>query len=399
MKLRKFFAKLYYRRKGSKSIALLDCTLDDATVTLAGATFNTEGAIDQLFVGMTVVIDAVTYRVLEVTSNIAFELDKIFESATNPYTGAFTTPILSTTLGANPLVSEMITEFVKYWIEFYAVDEGAKIAADKGDSKLLADGNMPVISEKGIFEANVLRTEEYANVVGKTITGLICVNADETITKIGATFDTPDAVDELFVGMIVSIDSVVYRVASITGDTEFELDAPFASANATYPGYFNTDAAALEGRWDELRQALQDNFVDFAVSNNSYRMPLCTAYHNIYGVVSQTIISNALAMISVIPEEEVGKFDTDDIEVISVFKLETPTFSPSSGNAPFDVTITSRNGSDVYLHYTTDGSAPDNTDPFIRSGEAISVGNAETLKCIAIRNGYTDSAVRTEVYT
>ena len=119
MRLKKRFFRLYYRRNAAKTITGLVCTISDETVTKAGATFNTEGASDQLFVGITVVIDSVTYRVASITSDTEFELDKVFESASSTYSGVFTSPALADMLG-----SALITEVDSYWTEFSKVEIG-----------------------------------------------------------------------------------------------------------------------------------------------------------------------------------------------------------------------------------------------------------------------------------
>ena len=154
--LKKKFFGLYYRRNVSKTITSLVCVIG-TTVTKAGAKFNTDGDDDQLFIGMTVVIEGFTYRVASITSDTEFELSAAHD-ASETVTGVFTTPAL-----ANMMGSELITEVDSYWTELPKVEIGASLKVDKNDSIQYSTGQTVVTEEKGLLEFNVLGFQEYSS--------------------------------------------------------------------------------------------------------------------------------------------------------------------------------------------------------------------------------------------
>lgn len=79
--------------------------------------------------------------------------------------------------------------------------------------------------------------------------------------------------------------------------------------------------------------------------------------------------------------------------------VDTPVISPpgSSGNSgTVNVTMTCATGG-AAIHYTLDGSTPDNGDPVYST--ALAVTTDTTVKAIGILATYNDSAVATETYT
>ena len=75
----------------------------------------------------------------------------------------------------------------------------------------------------------------------------------------------------------------------------------------------------------------------------------------------------------------------------------TPTFSPAAGAvaAPTNVTITSPGAYRIY--YTTDGNTPNSSSPVYAS--PVAVYPPMTLKALAVRAGYDDSAIASAAYT
>ena len=76
--------------------------------------------------------------------------------------------------------------------------------------------------------------------------------------------------------------------------------------------------------------------------------------------------------------------------------LSTSVFTPSSGvfaTSPQSVTIASDPGAEI--HYTTDGSTPTSASPLYTS--ALSISSTTTIKAIAIKQFYTNSAVGTAI--
>jgi hypothetical protein len=83
---------------------------------------------------------------------------------------------------------------------------------------------------------------------------------------------------------------------------------------------------------------------------------------------------------------------------INLGQAATPTFSPAAGTYTLaqSVTISSVTPSST-IYYTTNGATPTTSSP-VFSGP-ITVSTTETLKAIAVGNGFSDSAVATAAYT
>jgi hypothetical protein len=78
--------------------------------------------------------------------------------------------------------------------------------------------------------------------------------------------------------------------------------------------------------------------------------------------------------------------------------LPTPTFSVSAGTYATTQSVTISDAtSGTTIYYTTDGSTPTTSSSVYSS--AISVTSTETLQAIAVKTGYTNSAVATATYT
>lgn len=76
----------------------------------------------------------------------------------------------------------------------------------------------------------------------------------------------------------------------------------------------------------------------------------------------------------------------------------TPTFSPNGGSFTSAQSVTmSTTTSGADIRYTTDGSTPTASSTLYSS--AISISTGTTLKAIALKSGWSDSAVRTATFT
>jgi len=84
-------------------------------------------------------------------------------------------------------------------------------------------------------------------------------------------------------------------------------------------------------------------------------------------------------------------------------KCSTPSFSPVAGSYnndqfPKSVAITSATSGST-IHYTTDGTTPTGASPSVANGGSVSVAANQTLKAIATKATYDDSAVKSGLYT
>jgi len=89
-----------------------------------------------------------------------------------------------------------------------------------------------------------------------------------------------------------------------------------------------------------------------------------------------------------------------DKDITAVFsgKCATPQFSPDGGSYDEAKSVAiSCATSGVTIHYTTDGSDPDDGDPVYSS--PIAITETTTLKAIAYKDGYDPSDIKTGVYT
>ncbi len=81
------------------------------------------------------------------------------------------------------------------------------------------------------------------------------------------------------------------------------------------------------------------------------------------------------------------------------FKLPNPTISPAGGTftGPQTVTLAVPGGiGNVY--YTTDGTTPDTSDPFVNSGGTIVINSSATLNAKAFHTGYSASDMVSAVF-
>lgn len=81
-------------------------------------------------------------------------------------------------------------------------------------------------------------------------------------------------------------------------------------------------------------------------------------------------------------------------------KTAAPVFNPASGalTGAKQVTLTCSTAG-AKIHYTTDGSAPDATKPFVMSGGKVTISANCTLKAIAYAPNYTKSDVTSAAFT
>jgi alpha-tubulin suppressor-like RCC1 family protein len=75
------------------------------------------------------------------------------------------------------------------------------------------------------------------------------------------------------------------------------------------------------------------------------------------------------------------------------------SFTPPGGVYTTQKTVTlTTSTSGATIHYTTDGSMPTTSDPFVPSGGTVLVTRSQVLKAIAVKSGITDSPVRRTDY-
>jgi hypothetical protein len=111
--------------------------------------------------------------------------------------------------------------------------------------------------------------------------------------------------------------------------------------------------------------------------------------------ISSTTTLQAIAYASGFTDSNV----TSAAYIIAVPQVAAPVFSPASGAPPLSVTITTATGG-ATIRYTTDGSAPSETNGTIYLGSPVSISSSPTtLRAIAYEAGFTDSAQTSATYS
>ncbi|MBA3733087.1 chitobiase/beta-hexosaminidase C-terminal domain-containing protein, partial [Patescibacteria group bacterium] len=93
----------------------------------------------------------------------------------------------------------------------------------------------------------------------------------------------------------------------------------------------------------------------------------------------------------------VTNIDLNDTNA-SINKTTTPSFSPTAGSLLSGTTVTiSSSGADA-IYYTTDGSTP-TTSSTNQATTPLVINSAVTVKALAVKAGYDNSAIATAAYT
>jgi hypothetical protein len=88
-----------------------------------------------------------------------------------------------------------------------------------------------------------------------------------------------------------------------------------------------------------------------------------------------------------------------NVTVSATFALsatEAPTFSPAAGTVDKGSTVTISAAEGATIYYTTDGTEPTTSSKVYRDG--ITINTATTIKAIAVKEGYSNSAVSSAAY-
>jgi hypothetical protein len=110
------------------------------------------------------------------------------------------------------------------------------------------------------------------------------------------------------------------------------------------------------------------------------------------------LTAGAPQTITVVATEAGKSAKTYTIEVTrSTAPQATPTFSPAAGAVASGTLVTITSGGADRIYYTTDGTAPNVGSPVYSAPLAVSP--PMTLKALAVRAGYPDSAIGSAAYT
>ncbi len=90
---------------------------------------------------------------------------------------------------------------------------------------------------------------------------------------------------------------------------------------------------------------------------------------------------------------------TVNVTVTAIGTVATPTFSPAAGGIAFGTTVTIISAGADAIYYTTDGSTPTTASTNQATTPLVINAAVPTLKALAVKAGYTNSAIATVAYT
>jgi len=90
--------------------------------------------------------------------------------------------------------------------------------------------------------------------------------------------------------------------------------------------------------------------------------------------------------------------NTVNVTVTAVGTQATPTFSPAAGAIAFGTTVTITSAGADTIYYTTDGTIP-STSSTNQATTPLVINAPVTAKALAVKAGYTNSAIATAAYT
>jgi hypothetical protein len=87
-----------------------------------------------------------------------------------------------------------------------------------------------------------------------------------------------------------------------------------------------------------------------------------------------------------------------NVTVTAIGTQANPTFSPAAGAIAFGTTVTITSSGADAIYYTTDGSTP-TTSSTNQATTPLVINTAVTVKALAVKAGYTNSAIGSAAYT
>ena len=204
-----------------------------------------------------------------------------------------------------------------------------------------------------------------------------------------------------------SSTGVIAGTASAGGDFTFTITATDAvnaeTASAVYGITINKINQTITGTMSYSKTFGDADFaldmaagseVTYAIADGSEYITLTDGTVHIKDFGTAHITASAAANANYNAAADV----TITLNIAPAGTVAAPTTSAAAGGVEKGDTVTLATTTDgAAIHYTTDGSDPDETDT-LYSG-AIAITAAGTVKAIAVKPGYTDSAVASFAYT
>lgn len=189
---------------------------------------------------------------------------------------------------------------------------------------------------------------------------------------------------------------------ALVGGVIYAASAPDVSdSSIPYPVWIDTSVEprqakvynAATGTWEILGLADNEGRV---ISSGTVPDVAATPAYERYIWINQTLSPPSLNIYDAIAEEWLSQCAICDGGGAYPAQLPAPIFTPSSGAIPVNVSMAVSGVSGVSIYYTTDGSDPDDGDTLYSTPVAIST--VTTLKAIAIKSGWLDSNITSQLY-
>ncbi|WP_027449243.1 chitobiase/beta-hexosaminidase C-terminal domain-containing protein [Xylanibacter brevis] len=204
----------------------------------------------------------------------------------------------------------------------------------------------------------------------------------------GATPADPTSASTEYTTPIVLTAGTTIKAIAINGSDESDVVSATYSVKATQPTF-----SVAEGTYNEAQSITLSCTTDGAAVYYSLDGTTPTSGSTAY---TGAITIDASKTIKAIAVKD-GLTDSEVSSATYTLKVLTPTFSLAGGDFDETQTIELSCATDgATIHYTTNGAAPTTSSPTYSS--AISVSTVQTIKAIAIKDGWANSEVASAEY-
>lgn len=260
---------------------------------------------------------------------------------------------------------------------------------------------LPVLFDEAVIASTINSSNFYVGLSGSPNTPIAgTVKTDGLI----ATF-TPTAALAATTAYVATVTSVAKDAAGIAVATNITVPFTTGAADVTPP---TVSVAASGSSPNEIYTA---TFTDASgamdastINTANFTVRTTTGNLPIAGVVSYngalSAVFTPLVPINTTLTPLTAVFTSGGMKDLSGNALvgaATPTFSPAAGAITFPTNVTIASASATAIYYTTDGSTPTTGSTLYSAPVAIS--SVLTLKALAVRTGYTNSAIGSAAYT
>jgi hypothetical protein len=202
-----------------------------------------------------------------------------------------------------------------------------------------------------------------------------------------------------------AIGSAAYTQAAATAPSNIVLAVGSTNpvggvTNVAIPAAGGTDTTGAVTGW----VATTADKIKFTVTDTGAAVSTIGINTGPYTSEADYTITAPSGLMIVVTTTETGKVTgvrTFTVTVAAAPVQATPTFNPPAGAVAFGTTVTITSAGADAIYYTTDGSNPATsaTGATLAYTAPLTIDAAKTVKAIAVKAGYTNSAIGSAVYT